>query len=169
MAPVRRIGHTNAGFAGGAKKFTIGGRVGKERFQSEEATEMGVAKEREEPSGPDERSPKLSPLAVGGFVSMCLATAMTLPAFIWLVGGGLCGGATSCSGPADIPALALVLLWLSVPLGIAALAILISARTKIHRSGSKLLTVGFLLAVVGTLIVASIAFQIFSRALNESI
>lgn len=129
---------------------------------------MGVAQEREGPSGPDEGSPKLSPLEVGGFVSMCLATAMTLPAFIWLVGGGLCGGATSCSGPADIPALALVLLWLSVPVGIAALAILISARTN-HRSGSKLLTVGFVLAVAGTLIVASIAFQIFSRALNESI
>jgi hypothetical protein len=61
------------------------------------------------------------------------------------------------------------LLWLSVPLGIAALAILISARTRIPRSGSKLLTVGFVLAVVGTLIVASIAFQVFSRALNESI
>lgn len=77
--------------------------------------------------------------------------------------------ATSCSGPADIPALALVLLWLSVPLGIAALAILILVRTKIHRLGSKLLTVGFILAVVGMFIVASIAFKIFSHALNESI
>jgi hypothetical protein len=106
---------------------------------------------------------------VGGFVSICVATAMTLPAVIWLAGGGLCGGATSCSGPADMPALALVLLWLSVPLGIAALAILISARMKIHRSGSKLLAAGFVLAVVGTFIVASIAFRIFSLALNESI
>jgi hypothetical protein len=130
---------------------------------------MGVTKKREEPSGSDEGIPKLSSLAVGGFVSMCLATAMTLPAFIWLVGGGLCGGATSCSGPADIPASALVLLWPLCSARDRALAIFISARTKIGRSGSKLLTVGFVLAVVGTLIVASIAFQVFSRALNESI
>jgi hypothetical protein len=152
----------------GGKKFTIGGLVGG-KGSGPRYTEMGVEKEREEPSGPDEGSPELSSPAVVGFVLMCLATAMTLPAFIWLAGGGLCGGATSCSGPADIPGLALVLLWLSVPLGIAALVTLISAWTKIHRSGSKLLPVGFVLAVVGTLTVASIAFQIFSRALNESI
>jgi len=40
---------------------------------------------------------------------------------------------------------------------------------KIRRSGSKLLAAGFVLAVVGTFIVASIAFRIFSLALNESI
>lgn len=130
---------------------------------------MGVSKKGEEPPGPDNGSAKIGSLAVVGFVSMCVATAMTLPAFIWVAGGGLCGGASSCSGPADIPVPLLVLLWLSVPLGIAALAILMRARTRLYRSGSTLLTVGFVLAVIGTLSVAIIALQVFSRALNESI
>jgi hypothetical protein len=153
----------------GANKFTMAdGRKG--RFRSGEGHKRWALQRRgRSPPAWTRAPPKLSPLALGGFVSMCLATAMTLPTVIWLAGGGLCGGATSCSGPADIPALALVLLWLSVSLGIAALTILISARMKIHGSGSKLLTVGFVLAVVGTLIVLSIAFKILSRALNESI
>jgi hypothetical protein len=71
---------------------------------------MVLPKQREEPPGPN-GSPKLSSLAMVGFVSMCLATAITLPALIWLLGGGLCGpGNTTCSGPADMPVPALVLL-----------------------------------------------------------
>jgi hypothetical protein len=130
---------------------------------------MGLPKQREEPPVTN-GSPRLSSLAMVGFVSMCLATAMTLPALIWLLGGGLCGrGNTTCSGPADMPVPALVLLWLSVPLGLAALAILMWARAKIHRSGSKLSTVGFVMAVVGTLIVANIAYQFFQRLVGEGI
>ena len=74
-------------------------------------------------------SPKRIPVAaVVGVVLICLATAMTLPAFIWLIGGGLCGpGASTCNGPADMPLPAVVLVWLSVPFGLVALGLLLQA------------------------------------------
>jgi hypothetical protein len=132
---------------------------------------MELPKGREGPPGPN-GAPKRLSLARVGFVSMCLATAMTLPALIWLLGGNLCGrGRDTCSGPADMPVPAVVLLWLSVPLGLGALAILIWAATKLKRSGepreSNLVKVGIVMAVVGTLIVANICYVFLQRIAGD--
>jgi hypothetical protein len=110
-------------------------------------------------------------------VLMGLATAMTLPAFIWIIGGGLCGpGSSTCSGPADIPFPALSLLWLSVPLGSIALGILVHAGRQISRAGrapsglaDSLAPIGYLLAIAGTVIVAYIAYTLFVRVATEPI
>jgi hypothetical protein len=130
----------------------------------------------EGPSRPD-GTPRRRSLAFWGLVLMGLATAMTLPAFIWIIAGGLCGpGNSTCSGPADIPIPALILFWLSVPLGLIALGILLHARGEIRRSGREtsgiedLLTpVGYLLAITGTLIVAYIVYTLLLRAATEPI
>jgi hypothetical protein len=108
---------------------------------------------------------------------MGLATAMTLPAFIWIIGGGLCGpGNSTCSGPANIPLPALVLFWISVPLGLVALGVLLHARGELRRSGREpssigdvLAPLGFLLAIAGTLIVAYIGYALLLRAATEPI
>lgn len=127
----------------------------------------------EGPPSPD-RSSQRMPVVVKGFMLMCVATAMTLPAFIWFVGGGLCGGGSTCNGPEDIPPPALVLIWLSVPLGLVALGTLVRAQRKIERSGEELngqtlVAFGFLLALAGTLIVAYIVFSLVNRVLTEPI
>jgi hypothetical protein len=116
-------------------------------------------------------------LASWGLVLTGLATVMTLPAFVWIVGGGLCGpGNSTCSGPADIPPPALILLGLSVPLGSIALGILLHARRQIRRAerdpsgrADLLTAIGYLLAIAGTVIVAYIAYTLFLRAATEPI
>jgi hypothetical protein len=130
----------------------------------------------EGPSRPD-AAPRRRSLASWGLVLMGLATAMTLPAFIWIIGGGLCGpGSSTCNGPADIPFPALILLWLSVPLGSIALGILLHARWQIRRAGrapsglaDSLAPIGYLLTMAGTVIVAYIAYTLFVRVATEPI
>ena len=93
--------------------------------------------------------PKRISVAVG-FVLMSLATAMTLPAFIWLIGGGRerripCASRgyegspfLPCTVPAPMPLPAVVLIWLSVLFGWVSFGILLWAGTKIRRSGGRL-------------------------------
>jgi hypothetical protein len=122
-------------------------------------------------------APRRPSLASWGLMLMGLATAMTLPAFIWIIGGGLCGpGNSTCSGPEDIPPPALILFWLSVPLGSIALGILLHTRWQIRQAkrdpsghDDLLAAIGYLLAIAGTVIVAYIAYTLFLRAATEPI
>lgn len=120
-------------------------------------------------------------LPVVGFVLSCIATAMTLPAFVWLIAGGParwiavpCGNDPTnraCVARADellSPWMA-GLVWVAVPLGLAALAILTWAAT--HRLGEgegiNLVRYGIVVAIAGTLIVAWMAFNYVNRILTE--
>jgi hypothetical protein len=125
--------------------------------------------------------PKRISLPVVGFVLSCIATAMTLPAFVWLIAGGParriavpCGNdpaGRGCVARADalLSPLAAGLAWLSVPLGSVALAILIWAATRRSGGGkeSKLVRFGIIVAIVGTLIVVYMALNFVDRVANE--
>jgi hypothetical protein len=117
--------------------------------------------------------PKRISLALVGFVLSCIATAMTLPAFVWLIAGGpgrqievpgVCLGQMRCTARADslLSPLAAGLVWLSVPLGSVALAILVWAATRRSegRKEIKLVRFGIVVAIVGTLIVAYMAVTV---------
>ncbi len=124
-------------------------------------------------------APRRSSLALVGFLLTSLATAMTIPATVYLVLGGnldqvVCVGNYfspnfSCSVP--IPRWESGSAGLSVLVGSVAFGILLFARREIRRSvgtlrGVWLVRFGFVLAIVGMLSVAFLALVQVGASLN---